>query len=193
MREAAAGGGGRAPFARARLRRSRPSGPGCHRLRRSRCRGCRGAPPACLTGRGCPSWRWTWSAWCWVGLRPWGTRAWPRGSGGEEPPLPLASPHAQPPARGSPCLPLASACGRFSSSLFLLLLLLLTPPPHFSAALGPAPGLQLLPGAPHSPSQPRGVAARLRAVPHTRRCSPQAAPGPRLSVLVISLFSISPS
>uniref|UniRef100_A0A8V0YUM1 Phospholipid phosphatase 1 n=1 Tax=Gallus gallus TaxID=9031 RepID=A0A8V0YUM1_CHICK len=38
---------------------SRPSGSGCHRVRRSR-----RAPPACLTGRGCPSWRWTWSAWC---------------------------------------------------------------------------------------------------------------------------------
>uniref|UniRef100_A0A8C8B4G1 Phospholipid phosphatase 1 n=1 Tax=Otus sunia TaxID=257818 RepID=A0A8C8B4G1_9STRI len=24
------------------------------------------ALPACLTGRGCPSWRWTWSAWCWI-------------------------------------------------------------------------------------------------------------------------------
>uniref|UniRef100_A0A8B9DW18 Phospholipid phosphatase 1 n=1 Tax=Anser cygnoides TaxID=8845 RepID=A0A8B9DW18_ANSCY len=47
--------------------RSRPSGPGCHRVRRSRSRRCcRGAPPACLTGRGCPSWRWTWSAWCWI-------------------------------------------------------------------------------------------------------------------------------
>lgn len=52
--------------------RSRPSGRGCH----CAARGGAAAPdagrpalPACLTGRGCPSWRWTWSAWCWVGRR----------------------------------------------------------------------------------------------------------------------------
>uniref|UniRef100_A0A674GRH5 Phospholipid phosphatase 1 n=1 Tax=Taeniopygia guttata TaxID=59729 RepID=A0A674GRH5_TAEGU len=39
--------------------RSRPSGRGCHRARRR-------APPACLTGRGYPSWRWTCSACCWI-------------------------------------------------------------------------------------------------------------------------------
>uniref|UniRef100_A0A8U7NNC4 Phospholipid phosphatase 1 n=1 Tax=Corvus moneduloides TaxID=1196302 RepID=A0A8U7NNC4_CORMO len=39
--------------------RSRPSGRGCHRA-------CRRAPPACLTERGCPSWRWTCSACCWI-------------------------------------------------------------------------------------------------------------------------------
>uniref|UniRef100_A0A8C3JD54 Phospholipid phosphatase 1 n=1 Tax=Calidris pygmaea TaxID=425635 RepID=A0A8C3JD54_9CHAR len=58
-----------------RLRAPPRSRRGCHRAARGggEGEGAAAAPeagrpalPACLTGGGCRSWRWTWSAWCWI-------------------------------------------------------------------------------------------------------------------------------